>query len=297
MIEGHKLVWAHHLLDSVLLAARGNSQNSALVKLNVQYRSSRRIGQVLQWFYDYDITHRPSGGEGADYLFFVEAVPGREIRDKRFVVIDILKNNEEKELEDLDDSCYTNHAEMWAVIQLVEQIIEDLVRRRNYSKRILILTPYNEQKKLIEMNLSARRKRHPYRHTKATEVELLTVDSSQGKESDVVILSMVRRNSMFQIGFMQHSYSRFLVGMSRAKDYLFMVMNNDTYRGKPGVWQQFTRDFYGDSYTIPRVEWAGARQAVEWFNWNVEYARELCKREMVWGASLRVRAKRAGLFS
>jgi len=286
----------HHLLDSVLLSARDNSQNDALVKLNVQYRSSERIGQVLQWFYDYDILHRPSDGEGPDYLYFVEAATNMEIKDKRVMVLNVLQSNGERELEDLDDSCYTNHSEMLAIVELAERIIAELLKRRMYTKRILILTPYNEQRKLIDLNLEARRKRYSHRHV-TIEVELLTVDSSQGKESHVVILSMVRRNSLAQIGFMRHSYSRFLVGMSRAKDYLFLVMNNDTYRGKPGVWQQLTRDFYGDSWVAPLMQWQGARRSIGWVNWNIRYASELSEAGIVWGASLKTRAARAGLCS
>lgn len=55
-------------------------------------------------------------------------------------------------------------------------------------------------------------------------MEVATVDSFQGKEAQAVILSFVRSNASNQVGFLRE-HRRLNVGISRAKDYLFMVLD------------------------------------------------------------------------
>lgn len=61
-----------------------------------------------------------------------------------------------------------------------------------------------------------------------------TVDSYQGKEFDIVIVSGVRSNSYAtpekSLGFIQYSPSRINVSLSRAKKLLVVVADAGTYR-------------------------------------------------------------------
>ena len=69
-----------------------------------------------------------------------------------------------------------------------------------------------------------------------------TVDSYQGKEFDIVIISGVRSNSystvLKSLGFIHNSPSRINVSLSRAKKLLIMVGDADTYR-KNEYFQKF----------------------------------------------------------
>jgi superfamily I DNA and/or RNA helicase len=69
-----------------------------------------------------------------------------------------------------------------------------------------------------------------------------TVDSYQGKEFDIVIISGVRSNSystaVKSLGFIHNSPSRINVALSRAKKLLVMVGDVDTYR-KNEYFQKF----------------------------------------------------------
>ncbi|KAK5170579.1 uncharacterized protein LTR77_005167 [Saxophila tyrrhenica] len=84
------------------------------------------------------------------------------------------------------------------------------------SKQITLLTFYNGQRKKLLSELRS----DPYLRLHAFNV--VTVDSYQGEENDVVILSLVRRNSQNQIGFLNID-NRVCVALSRAKCgfYLF----------------------------------------------------------------------------
>ena len=69
-----------------------------------------------------------------------------------------------------------------------------------------------------------------------------TVDSYQGKEFDIVIISGVRCNNCVtpakSLGFIHYSPSRINVSLSRAKKLLIVVADADTYR-KNEYFQKF----------------------------------------------------------
>ena len=56
------------------------------------------------------------------------------------------------------------------------------------------------------------------------KVLIKTVDSYQGEENDIVILSLVRSNHFEQIGFLKAS-NRVCVALSRARNGLFIFGN------------------------------------------------------------------------
>ena len=68
-------------------------------------------------------------------------------------------------------------------------------------------------------------------------VAVHTLDSFQGKEADVIILSTVRTGN--HIGFW-NDYRRLNVGLTRAKHILRVIGNTDTWNTQEGP----LKDFY-----------------------------------------------------
>ena len=82
---------------------------------------------------------------------------------------------------------------------------------------ISVITPYLKQAELIRDRVSAVSK----------QIEVSTVDSFQGRESDVVIISLVRSNRDRVVGFLS-DYRRLNVAVTRAKKQVFIVGNSET---------------------------------------------------------------------
>ncbi|KAJ6155542.1 hypothetical protein N7470_006108 [Penicillium chermesinum] len=97
------------------------------------------------------------------------------------------------------------------------------------SDQITILTFYNGQKKLISRDL----KTHKYLMDQP--VKVVTVDSYQGEENDIVILSLVRSNNTGTIGFLSVD-NRVCVALSRAKKGLYIVGNADCIKYSSPLW-------------------------------------------------------------
>lgn len=106
-------------------------------------------------------------------------------------------------------------------VQTVKSIIKKLKKYKDYN--IVILTPYAAQveclKKIVQNNIL-----------------VSTVDSFQGLEADIVLLSLVRSNPSGQIGFLRQP-NRVCVALSRARLALYMIGNMDTLqRGNKPLW-------------------------------------------------------------
>ena len=97
----------------------------------------------------------------------------------------------------------------------------------NAGKRIVIITMYKAQLPLLEQMLSE--------HQHTGKAAVMTVDSAQGSEADIVILSLVRSNARGHIGFARDR-QRINVAVSRAKDRLLIVGNAQCFRSN-AVWR------------------------------------------------------------
>ncbi|XP_053208694.1 DNA-binding protein SMUBP-2-like [Panonychus citri] len=80
-----------------------------------------------------------------------------------------------------------------------------------------IITPYNLQIELIKYRLS---RKYP-------DVEIRSVDGFQGREKEVIILSLVRSNAKKATGFLRE-YRRINVAVTRAKKHLVVICDSDT---------------------------------------------------------------------
>ena len=59
-----------------------------------------------------------------------------------------------------------------------------------------------------------------------------TIDSFQGQEKEIVILSLVRSNDESKIGFLS-DYRRMNVALTRAKEQLFVIGDSSTIGNDP----------------------------------------------------------------
>jgi helicase required for RNAi-mediated heterochromatin assembly 1 len=96
--------------------------------------------------------------------------------------------------------------------------------------KITILTFYNGQRKLI-YKLTRRHK-----HSLLLQgAKIVTVDSYQGEENDIVLVSLVRSNSSQTIGFLGVD-NRVCVALSRAKRGLFLFGNAELLFFSSPLW-------------------------------------------------------------
>ena len=78
---------------------------------------------------------------------------------------------------------------------------------------ISVITPYNAQVEILRKSLE--------------NVEIATVDGFQGREKDVVVISLVRSNDKKEVGFLKE-FRRLNVAITRAKMLVCIVMDCDT---------------------------------------------------------------------
>lgn len=125
-----------------------------------------------------------------------------------------------------------------AEASFVSRMIENVTKAGVEKKDLAVITPYGDQKSLIKSNINS------------DEIEIDTVDGFQGREKEVVIMSLVRSNKKNQIGFLR-DIRRLNVAITRAKRKLIVVGDQVTLE-KHDVYGDFIEyvSQEGFSYTI-----------------------------------------------
>ncbi|TXG99626.1 MAG: hypothetical protein E6R09_10050 [Rhodocyclaceae bacterium] len=130
--------------------------------------------------------------------------------------------------ENSDNTGIENQLEARLVAQIVEDIAEACEREQR-KKTIAVATFYNRQKRLIRKVIQERLGRR----FKGMQIDVETVDRFQGKEADIVIVSMVRNRSPQQGRLGRNSnpakFERINVAFSRARDLLVVVGARKTF--------------------------------------------------------------------
>ncbi|KAJ5512243.1 hypothetical protein N7463_001795 [Penicillium fimorum] len=112
---------------------------------------------------------------------------------------------------------------------MVVSLLAYLVMNKVPATSITVLTFYNGQRKLIM------RKKAQNINIAQSYVNILTVDSYQGEENDIVILSLVRSNYHRGIGFLEQD-NRVCVALSRAKYGLYIFGNAQCVSKHSNFW-------------------------------------------------------------
>lgn len=106
---------------------------------------------------------------------------------------------------------YFNRAE----VQVVSEVLDALLSCKLFPEDIGIISPYEQQVNELKGRLGE------------TGVDIKTVDGYQGREKEVVILSLVRANAEGVLGFLT-DYRRLNVAITRARRKLVIIGNRET---------------------------------------------------------------------
>ena len=118
-----------------------------------------------------------------------------------------------------------NQGEANCVLQYVKLLIAHGIQPDNIN----VITPYNKQVQVIRALTLADEHVDVFGLRK---IQINTVDSFQGRENDVVVLSLVRSNHGNNVGFLADE-RRLNVAVTRAKKHVFIVGNADTISKTP----------------------------------------------------------------
>ncbi|EPQ30240.1 uncharacterized protein PFL1_02356 [Pseudozyma flocculosa PF-1] len=134
---------------------------------------------------------------------------------------------------------------------LVLRHISLLVARGIRAEQITVLSPYSAQVSLISSLLRTATFPPPpplptdgggsavtAAAVNGEAIEVGTIDGMQGREKDVVIISLVRSNENGQVGFLDEK-RRLNVAMTRAKRQLVVVGDSETVAGQGGYLKQW----------------------------------------------------------
>jgi DNA replication ATP-dependent helicase Dna2 len=105
-------------------------------------------------------------------------------------------------------------------VQLCVQIVESLLSVGVPASSIGVMTHYRSQLALLQHGLRS----HP-------KLEMHTADKFQGRDKEVIILSLVRSNEEKKIGGLLKDWRRINVAFTRAKSKLLVVGSRETLKG------------------------------------------------------------------
>ncbi|KAH7361156.1 P-loop containing nucleoside triphosphate hydrolase protein [Pyrenochaeta sp. MPI-SDFR-AT-0127] len=122
---------------------------------------------------------------------------------------------------------------------MIVKFFDYLVLNTVDPARITVLTFYNGQRKFITRRI----REHPNLRAHPG-IKVVTVDSYQGEENDIVLLSLVRSNKQHNIGFLA-SDNRACVALSRAKRGFYIFGNAELLACESGTWAAVVEIMYG----------------------------------------------------
>lgn len=205
--------------------------------LNTQYRMHPQIMSLINRFYDGRLQSGLTDPDGLDtsarwswrtHGLNLNSRTGGEYLTESLHALWIDSSEDEAgkvAYEDSDGTGIGNKLEA----RLVAQVVEDLVNtceREHRTKTIAVATFYNRQKRLIRKELESRLGQR----FKGLRIDVETVDRFQGKEADIVIVSMVR-NRYQRLGKNSNpaKFERINVAFSRARDLLVVIGARKTF--------------------------------------------------------------------
>jgi ATP-dependent RNA/DNA helicase IGHMBP2 len=104
------------------------------------------------------------------------------------------------------------------------QLVLSILKQFDIPENVVVISPYSGQVKLLAESLDS-------------NIKVSTIDSFQGQESEVIIISLVRSNDIGDIGFLK-DYRRMNVALTRAKSKLIVIGDSATL-STDSFYQQF----------------------------------------------------------
>ncbi|KAF3011112.1 hypothetical protein E8E13_011372 [Curvularia kusanoi] len=141
---------------------------------------------------------------------------------------------------DANSSCF-NDPEAKFIVGFVDY----LVLNGEDPKGITILTYYNGQRKRVLHHLRS------HKNTSTYPYKVVTVDSYQGEENDIVLLSLVRQNKKQSIGFLAND-NRACVALSRAKRGFYLFGDAKLLACETWIWAEVVETMYHTKVPLTR---------------------------------------------
>lgn len=182
--------------------------------LRIQYRMHETImGFSSNHFYDGKLIAAPSVKEHT--MDEVKGVKSTPLTSRPFHFIDTTGTGYEEEWNELLES-RENQGEAGLVARVVKELLESGIE----PNQIAVLSPYVAQVKKLKVELNNR------------AIEIGSIDSFQGREKEVVVMSLVRSNEKGEVGFLSDT-RRMNVGMTRARRLLIIIGDSSTIGRHP----------------------------------------------------------------
>jgi helicase required for RNAi-mediated heterochromatin assembly 1 len=140
-----------------------------------------------------------------------------------------------------EHNSWMNHMEADMIVGFFSYLLHNEMT----EKQITVLTFYHGQRKLL-----LRKLREHSQLGRSKIYKVVTVDSYQGEENDIVILSMVRSNDTGNIGFLNVE-NRVCVALSRAKRGFFIFGNAELLCSESKLWGKVVTMMAGKSKELP----------------------------------------------
>lgn len=183
-------------------------------RLTVQYRMHDKIMRFSsEQFYDGSLIADVS--VASHLLTDLPSVIAGPFTERPATFIDTAGAEYDEEIEP-DGLSKLNSREANLVIRLVRQLTDAGVR----GDQIAIIVPYAAQVRLLRSRLNLE------------GLEIDTVDGFQGREKEVVIISLVRSNDKREIGFLADT-RRTNVALTRARRGLIVIGDSATFASNP----------------------------------------------------------------
>ncbi|RDW66768.1 hypothetical protein BP5796_09517 [Coleophoma crateriformis] len=207
----------------------GKSMFERLVNNSIEYtmlnRQRRMITDIRKLL---SIDEHPFYQDLHDHEYVLDRTVNRPHVEGMGGIDTFFFNHNWPESRDNDASRYNTYE-----AEMVVGAFNYLVLNGIHHSKITVLTFYNGQRKQILRQI----RQHPNLR-KHVYFNVYTVDSYQGEENDIILLSLVRSNDYMSIGFLDNE-NRLVVALSRARRGLYIFGNSvtlaSTEAGKP-IW-------------------------------------------------------------
>ena len=202
-------------LAKTMLEKLVESQAESVVMLDIQYRMHENIMSFPSlYFYENRLQAHPSVKEKK---LFSSDTPA--------VFIDTAGTGfEEKQV----GTSAANPEEAAFAWRFLQNYLNEQEAKSKNKPTVGVISPYKEQVNIFTQLLD----NEGGKLSNCANVRINTVDSFQGQERDVILISLVRSNTENSIGFL-HDLRRMNVAMTRAKKKLILVGDSATFGHHP----------------------------------------------------------------
>jgi superfamily I DNA and/or RNA helicase len=176
----------------------------------MQYRTSKKLFEFSnQNFYESKVLSYKTG----DYTIFESEI------GNGLVFIDTAGSDSEEKFLPESESL-KNDTEVELTLKIFD-ILKDKIITSNEKYNIGIISPYKAQ--VYQLKESFQKKEIPVN----IDLDIDTIDSFQGSERDIIIISLVRSNDLGEIGFLK-DYRRMNVALTRAIKTIIILGDSST---------------------------------------------------------------------